>query len=74
MPEPEGSFSPSALAFIFLDPAHNVVLYADNVEVRLLIVSVSHSVLDPVNGLVSQTDQVVEPARQPPATGITRST
>ena len=74
MPEPEGSFFPSALAFIFLHPAHNVVLYADNVEVRLLFVLVSPSVLDPAFGLVSQSGQDVEPTRQPPATGLAHST
>ena len=74
MPEPEGSSFPSALAFLFLHPAHNVILYADNVEVRLLIVLVSPSVLDPAFGLVSQSGQDVEPTRQPPATGLAHNT
>ena len=74
MPEPEGSSSPSAFAFVFLHPGYDAVMYSDDVGVRLLVVLVSHSVLDPVNGLVSQTSQDVEPPRQPPATGLAHGT
>ena len=74
MSEHEGSSSPFAYALVFLHPDHEVLLFADDVEVRLVVVLVSHSVFDPATGLVSLTGQNVEPDRRPPATDLARST